>query len=200
MRTLTPTDTQDMFPNLLQRQWHESDPARVITAISMGGSAPRRPAIRTLVDRVGRRAAICHQHSQRGRISPPWGPTNRPLDIVVDRRIMIKLMVQGAWWLIPAHLSGIVARTRCASSLLSPSWISLNNVACFCAGWSFMGSDSRAEYRYANAWLDRFCWYSRWPRVVGLGARAERHSIRFIRSVIGWGAPRRAKGVIQKSQ
>jgi SHS family lactate transporter-like MFS transporter len=97
--------TQDMYPTFLQRQWHLSPPRRaVITAISGIGAILGGLVFGHLSDRMGRRKAIILAFVLGAFVIPLWAyaPT-QPL--LVIGAFLMQFMVQGAWGVIPAHLS-----------------------------------------------------------------------------------------------
>ena len=97
--------TQDMYPTFLQRQWHMSPPRRAtITAISGIGAIVGGLAFGYFSDKKGRRRAIITAFVLGAAVIPLWAyAPNQAL--LVTGAFMIQFMVQGAWGVIPAHLS-----------------------------------------------------------------------------------------------
>ena len=97
--------TQDMFPTFLQRYWHFGTVQRsVISAISMVGAIAGGLTIGLLSDRIGRRRAIVMSLLLAVLTIPLWAYTPQ-LPLLVAGAFMIQFFVQGAWGVIPAHLS-----------------------------------------------------------------------------------------------
>jgi SHS family lactate transporter-like MFS transporter len=97
--------TQDMFPTFLQRQWGMRPTQRAgITAISMVGAILGGTLVGFLSDRFGRRRAMITALVLAIACVPLWAyaPT---LTLLVIGAFLIQFMVQGAWGIIPAHLS-----------------------------------------------------------------------------------------------
>lgn len=97
--------TQDMYPTFLQRQWH-LDPRRrsVITAISMVGALCGGILVGWLSDRYGRRRAIVFSLAAATLTVPLWAYAPSQ-GLLVAGAFLIQFFVQGAWGVIPAHLS-----------------------------------------------------------------------------------------------
>ena len=97
--------TQDMFPTFLQRQWGMKPTQRaVITAISMVGAICGGTLFGSLSDRVGRRRSMIIALVSAIAIVPLWAYAPN-LALLVVGAFLIQFMVQGAWGIIPAHLS-----------------------------------------------------------------------------------------------
>jgi len=97
--------TQDMFPTFLQREWGMGPTRRaVITAISMVGAILGGLVFGFFSDRCGRRRAMIIALVSAVALVPLWAyaPT---LTLLVIGAFLIQFMVQGAWGIIPAHLS-----------------------------------------------------------------------------------------------
>jgi SHS family lactate transporter-like MFS transporter len=97
--------TQDMFPTFLQRHWGMGVRERaVVTGISMVGAILGGTLFGFLSDRMGRKrtmiiALLCAVASV-----PLWAYAPS-LALLVVGAFTIQFMVQGAWGIIPAHLS-----------------------------------------------------------------------------------------------
>ncbi|MGO9862530.1 MAG: MFS transporter [Terriglobales bacterium] len=97
--------TQDMFPTFLQRQWGMRPTQRAaITAISMVGAILGGLLIGWLSDRFGRRRAMIAAFVCAVALVPLWAYAPS-LALLVAGAFFIQFMVQGAWGIIPAHLS-----------------------------------------------------------------------------------------------
>jgi SHS family lactate transporter-like MFS transporter len=97
--------TQDMFPTFLQRQWGMGPTQRAaITAISMVGAILGGLLIGLLSDRFGRRRAMVAALVSAVALVPLWAYAPS-LALLVAGAFLIQFMVQGAWGIIPAHLS-----------------------------------------------------------------------------------------------
>jgi SHS family lactate transporter-like MFS transporter len=97
--------TQDMFPTFLQRQWGMGPTQRaVITAISMLGALLGGLLFGFLSDRFGRRRAMITALLCAVALVPLWAYAPS-LALLVVGAFLIQFMVQGAWGIIPAHLS-----------------------------------------------------------------------------------------------
>jgi MFS transporter, SHS family, lactate transporter len=97
--------TQDMYPTFLQRFWKFSTTQRsVISAISMVGAILGGVLIGLLSDRIGRRRAMIYALIGAILLSPLWAYAPR-LGLLVLGAFMMQFCVQGAWGVIPAHLS-----------------------------------------------------------------------------------------------
>ncbi len=97
--------TQDMYPTLLQRQWHFAPPQRAtITAISGIGAIIGGLVFGHLSDKWGRRKAIVLAFVLASILIPLWAYAPNTILLVVGAFLM-QFMVQGAWGVIPAHLA-----------------------------------------------------------------------------------------------
>jgi SHS family lactate transporter-like MFS transporter len=97
--------TQDMFPTFLQRHWHLDVHRRAtITAISMVGAILGGTLVGFLSDRFGRRRVMVGSLVCAIALVPLWAYAPS-LTLLVIGAFSIQFMVQGAWGIIPAHLS-----------------------------------------------------------------------------------------------
>jgi SHS family lactate transporter-like MFS transporter len=97
--------TQDMFPTFLKRFWNRS-PTQVaaIVAISMVGAILGGTLIGFLSDRFGRRRTMVSAFVLAILCVPLWAYAPSVALLAVGA-FLIQFMVQGAWGIIPAHLS-----------------------------------------------------------------------------------------------
>ena len=97
--------TQDMFPTFLQRQWHMDVHQRAgITAISMVGAILGGTLVGFLSDRFGRRRVMVASLICAIALVPLWAYAPS-VALLILGAFSIQFMVQGAWGIIPAHLS-----------------------------------------------------------------------------------------------
>jgi SHS family lactate transporter-like MFS transporter len=97
--------TQDMFPTFLERDWGFSPQARsVITAISMVGAITGGLLFGLLSDRWGRRRAMILAFVLAVLVIPLWAFAPS-LSLLVAGAFLMQFMVQGAWGVIPAHIT-----------------------------------------------------------------------------------------------
>jgi SHS family lactate transporter-like MFS transporter len=97
--------TQDMFPTFLQRQWGMSATERAgITALSMVGAICGGILGGLLSDRLGRRRIMIAAFLCSMATIPLWAYSSS-LTLLVLGAFLIQFMVQGAWGIVPAHLS-----------------------------------------------------------------------------------------------
>jgi SHS family lactate transporter-like MFS transporter len=97
--------TQDMYPTFLERQWHMAAKQRaLVTAISMVGAIIGGTLIGFFSDRLGRRRAMITALLLAVLMVPLWAfaPST---GLLVLGAFLMQFMVQGAWGVIPAHLS-----------------------------------------------------------------------------------------------
>jgi SHS family lactate transporter-like MFS transporter len=97
--------TQDMYPTLLKRQWGFS-PQKVaaVTAVSMVGAIIGGLIFGLLSDRFGRRRTMIAALVGALAVIPLWA-FSPSLTLLVSGGFLMQLMVQGAWGVIPAHLT-----------------------------------------------------------------------------------------------
>jgi SHS family lactate transporter-like MFS transporter len=97
--------TQDMYPTLLKRQWRFS-PQKVaaVTAFSMIGAITGGIIFGFLSDRFGRRRAMMAALGLALLVIPLWA-FSPSLVLLLAGGFLMQFMVQGAWGVIPAHLS-----------------------------------------------------------------------------------------------
>jgi MFS transporter, SHS family, lactate transporter len=97
--------TQDMFPTFLKRYWGMK-PTQVaaIAAFSMVGAICGGTLVGFLSDRFGRRRSMITALVCAMLLVPMWAYAPS-LTLLVIGAFLIQFMVQGAWGIIPAHLS-----------------------------------------------------------------------------------------------
>ncbi len=97
--------TQDMYPTFLQRDWGFSAQKRAaLTAFSMVGAIIGGISFGYLSDRVGRRRSIVLALVLAIAMIPLWAFSQSLAGLVIGAFAM-QFMVQGAWGVIPAHIS-----------------------------------------------------------------------------------------------
>ncbi len=97
--------TQDMYPTFLQRQWGYSPTHRsIVTAISMVGAIIGGILAGLLSDRLGRRKLIVSSLIFAIIVVPIWAYAPSEA-LLVAGAFLMQFFVQGAWGVIPAHLS-----------------------------------------------------------------------------------------------
>jgi SHS family lactate transporter-like MFS transporter len=97
--------TQDMYPTFLQRFRHFGTTQRsVITAISMVGAIAGGVTIGLLSDRYGRKRMVVFSLLAAILVAPLWAYAPE-VGWLVAGAFLIQFCVQGAWGVIPAHLS-----------------------------------------------------------------------------------------------
>lgn len=97
--------TQDMYPTLLKRQWGFS-PQKVaaVTALSMIGAIAGGLVFGLLSDRFGRRRSMIAALICAIAVIPLWA-FSPSLALLIAGGFLMQFMVQGAWGVIPAHLT-----------------------------------------------------------------------------------------------
>jgi MFS transporter, SHS family, lactate transporter len=97
--------TQDMYPTFLQRQWHFS-PARrsAIIAFSGIGALIGGIVFGHFSDRWGRRRTIIVAFVLGALVIPVWAYAPNQA-ILIAGAFLMQFVVQGAWGVVPAHLT-----------------------------------------------------------------------------------------------
>ena len=97
--------TQDMYPTFLQRDWH-LEPGRraLLTALSMVGAIAGGVLFGLISDRLGRRRSIALALVCALTVIPIWAFAPSLMVLVVGAFLM-QFFVQGAWGVIPAHIT-----------------------------------------------------------------------------------------------
>lgn len=97
--------TQDMYPTFLQRGWHFTPAHRaVVTGISGIGAILGGIIFGHFSDRLGRRRIIITAFILGIIIVPLWAYAPNP-GLLITGAFLMQFMVQGAWGVIPAHLT-----------------------------------------------------------------------------------------------
>lgn len=97
--------TQDMYPTFLKRQWNFSPrTVAVLTGISAVGAIVGGTLVGMLSDRFGRRRAMISALLAGLLVIPIWAFAPS-IGLLVTGAFLMQFMVQGAWGVIPAHLS-----------------------------------------------------------------------------------------------
>jgi SHS family lactate transporter-like MFS transporter len=97
--------TQDMYPTFLERQWGFGPAQRmIISMIAMVGAIAGGITFGFYSDRVGRRRAMILALLIAILVIPLWAFSPSMTLLVVGAFVM-QFMVQGAWGVIPAHLT-----------------------------------------------------------------------------------------------
>jgi SHS family lactate transporter-like MFS transporter len=97
--------TQDMYPTFLQRDWNFTPGKRAaLTAFSMVGAIIGGLCFGHLSDKLGRRRAITGALVGAILTIPLWAFAPS-LPFLVAGAFIMQFMVQGAWGVIPAHIT-----------------------------------------------------------------------------------------------
>jgi SHS family lactate transporter-like MFS transporter len=97
--------TQDMYPTFLQRFWHFGVRERsLISAVGNVGAMVGGTLIGLFSDRLGRRRAIVMALLFAVLLVPLWAYAPQTAFLVAGA-FLLQFCVQGAWGVIPAHLS-----------------------------------------------------------------------------------------------
>jgi SHS family lactate transporter-like MFS transporter len=97
--------TQDLYPTFLQRDWGFTPGRRAwLTALSMVGALTGGVLFGLYSDRIGRRRAMILALTGAFLVIPAWAFAPS-LPILVVGAFLMQFMVQGAWGVIPAHIT-----------------------------------------------------------------------------------------------
>jgi SHS family lactate transporter-like MFS transporter len=97
--------TQDMYPTFLQRDWGFTPQNRAaLTAFSMVGAITGGIIFGHISDRIGRRRAIVIALVLAVLAIPIWAHAPG-IPVLVAGAFVMQFMVQGAWGVIPAHIT-----------------------------------------------------------------------------------------------
>jgi SHS family lactate transporter-like MFS transporter len=105
MMNFTSHGTQDMYPTYLESEHHlRPTEQAIVTAISMVGAIIGGIVVGLLSDRIGRRKAIVIALLLAIAVIPLWA-FSPGRGLLILGAFLMQFMVQGAWGVIPAHLS-----------------------------------------------------------------------------------------------
>src|SRR6058998_2868908 len=105
MMNLVSHGTQDMYPTFLQRDWGFSPTKRAaLTAFSMVGALSGGVVCGLYSDRLGRRRTIVLALVGALVVIPLWAFAPS-LPLLVAGAFVMQFFVQGAWGVIPAHIT-----------------------------------------------------------------------------------------------
>src|SRR5215813_4905356 len=97
--------TQDLYPTLLKRAWHfEPRKVAAVTAFTMVGAITGGIVFGYLSDRIGRRKSMVIALMLAMLVIPLWS-LSPVLGLLLLGGFIMQFMVQGAWGIIPAHLT-----------------------------------------------------------------------------------------------
>jgi SHS family lactate transporter-like MFS transporter len=97
--------TQDLYPTFLQRDWGFTPQHRAaLTALSMVGALTGGILCGLYSDRLGRRRTIVIALTGALLVIPLWANAPSVVPLVAGAFLM-QFMVQGAWGVIPAHIT-----------------------------------------------------------------------------------------------
>jgi SHS family lactate transporter-like MFS transporter len=97
--------TQDMYPTLLKRAWgFRPQKVAVVTAFTMVGAIAGGLLFGLLSDRFGRRRSMIAALLCAMVVIPIWA-LSPSLSLLLAGGFLMQFMVQGAWGVIPAHLT-----------------------------------------------------------------------------------------------
>jgi SHS family lactate transporter-like MFS transporter len=97
--------TQDMYPTFLQRSWGFTPEKRAaLTAFSMVGAIIGGTLAGHVSDRIGRRRTVVLAMLCALAVIPAWAFAPS-LPVLVAGAFVMQFMVQGAWGVIPAHIT-----------------------------------------------------------------------------------------------
>ena len=97
--------TQDLYPTFLQRDWgFGPGPRSNLTAFTMVGALAGGVTCGLLSDRLGRRRTIVIAFLLALAVIPLWAFA-KSLPLLVAGGFLMQFMVQGAWGVIPAHIT-----------------------------------------------------------------------------------------------
>jgi SHS family lactate transporter-like MFS transporter len=97
--------TQDLYPTFLEKDWGIAGKQRAaLTAISMLGAILGGLSVGWVSDRIGRRWAMAGALTGALVVIPLWAFAHT-LPMLVLGAVLIQFCVQGAWGVVPAHVS-----------------------------------------------------------------------------------------------
>jgi SHS family lactate transporter-like MFS transporter len=97
--------TQDLYPTFLEKDWGIAGRQKAaLTAISMIGAILGGLSIGWISDKIGRRRAMVGAMVGAIVVIPLWALAHT-LPMLVLGAVLIQFCVQGAWGVVPAHVS-----------------------------------------------------------------------------------------------
>ncbi len=97
--------TQDLYPTFLEKDWGIAGKQKAaLTAISMLGAILGGLSVGWVSDRIGRRWAMVGALAGALVVIPLWAFAHT-LPMLVLGAVLIQFCVQGAWGVVPAHVS-----------------------------------------------------------------------------------------------
>ena len=105
MMNMVSHGTQDLYPTFLQRDWRFTPEKRAaLTAFSMVGALIGGVVVGLVSDRLGRRRSIGLSLVGALVVIPVWAFAPS-LALLVTGAFLMQFFVQGAWGVIPAHIT-----------------------------------------------------------------------------------------------
>ncbi len=105
MMNMVSHGTQDLYPTFLQRDWGFTPERRAaLTAFSMVGALTGGVLVGLVSDRLGRRRSIGLSLAGALIVIPLWAYAPS-LGLLVAGAFLMQFFVQGAWGVIPAHIT-----------------------------------------------------------------------------------------------
>jgi SHS family lactate transporter-like MFS transporter len=105
MMNMVSHGTQDLYPTFLQRDWGFTPERRAaLTAFSMVGALVGGVLVGLVSDRLGRRRSIALSLVGAVLVIPLWAFAPA-LGLLVAGAFLMQFFVQGAWGVIPAHIT-----------------------------------------------------------------------------------------------
>jgi SHS family lactate transporter-like MFS transporter len=105
MMNMVSHGTQDLYPTFLQRDWGFTPERRAaLTAFSMVGALVGGVMVGLVSDRLGRRRSIGLSLAGALAVIPLWAFAPS-LAVLVAGAFLMQFFVQGAWGVIPAHIT-----------------------------------------------------------------------------------------------
>ena len=97
--------TQDLYPTFLEKDWGIVGKQKAaLTAISMVGAILGGLSVGWISDRIGRKRAMVGALAGALVVIPLWAFAHT-LPMLVLGAVLIQFCVQGAWGVVPAHVS-----------------------------------------------------------------------------------------------
>ncbi len=102
---MTSHGTQDLYPTFLERQWGIPAKERAfLSALSMIGGIAGALSVSSISNKLGRRRSIVLALVAGLCVIPMWAFSHSLLRLILGA-VLIQFCVQGAWGVLPAHLS-----------------------------------------------------------------------------------------------